>query len=61
LLIFDNVVREGKVLNPSSDDPAVREVRRLDQALAAEPWVSATILAIIGIKKYDGMAIAVVH
>jgi caffeoyl-CoA O-methyltransferase len=60
LLIFDNVVREGKVLNPSSDDPAVRGVRRLNEALAAEPRVSATILANIGIKKYDGMAIALV-
>jgi caffeoyl-CoA O-methyltransferase len=60
LLIFDNVVREGKVLDPSSDDPAVQGVRRLNQALAAEPRVSATILANIGIKKYDGMAIALV-
>ena len=60
LLIFDNVIREGKVLNPSSDDPAVRGVRRLNQALAVEPRVRATILANIGIKKYDGMALAVV-
>ena len=60
LLIFDNVIREGKVLNPSSDDPAVRGVRRLNQALAVEPRVRATILANIGIKKYDGMAPAVV-
>ena len=60
LLIFDNVVREGKVLDPSSDDPAVQGVRRLNQALATEPRVSATILANVGIKKYDGMAIALV-
>jgi caffeoyl-CoA O-methyltransferase len=60
LLIFDNVVREGKVLDPSSDDPAVRGVRRLNDALAAEPRVSATILANVGTKSYDGMAIAVV-
>ncbi|HUB60117.1 MAG TPA: O-methyltransferase [Puia sp.] len=60
LLIFDNVVREGKVLDPSSDDPAVQGVRRLNQALATEPRVCATILANVGIKKYDGMAIALV-
>jgi len=58
LLIFDNVIREGKILDSSSDDPAVQGVHRLNQALAAEPRVSATILANIGIKKYDGMAIA---
>jgi caffeoyl-CoA O-methyltransferase len=61
LLIFDNVVREGKVLDPLSDDPAVQGVRRLNQALAAEPRVSATILANVGLKKYDGMAIALVR
>jgi predicted O-methyltransferase YrrM len=61
LLIFDNVVREGKVLDPTSDDPAVQGVRRLNQALAAEPRVSATILAGVGLKKYDGMAIALVR
>jgi caffeoyl-CoA O-methyltransferase len=60
LLIFDNVIREGKVLDPLSDDPAVQGVQRFNQALAAEPRVSATILANVGIKKYDGMAIALV-
>ncbi|HLX67338.1 MAG TPA: hypothetical protein VKR41_10095 [Puia sp.] len=54
------VIRDGKVLDLSSDDPAVQGVRRLNQALAAEPRVSATIHANIGIKKYDGIAIALV-
>ncbi|HTR28706.1 MAG TPA: O-methyltransferase [Puia sp.] len=60
LLIFDNVIREGKVLDPASDDPAVIGVQRLNRALAIEPRVSATILANVGLKKYDGMAIALV-
>jgi caffeoyl-CoA O-methyltransferase len=60
LLIFDNVIREGKVLDPASDDPAVLGVQRLNRALAAESRVCATILANVGIKKYDGMAIALV-
>lgn len=60
LLIFDNVIREGKVLNPSSDDPAVQGVRRLNQALATDPRVKATILANVGTKSYDGMAFALV-
>jgi caffeoyl-CoA O-methyltransferase len=58
LLIFDNVIREGKVLDPSSDDPAVQGVQRLNRALAAEQRVSATILANVGTKSYDGMALA---
>jgi caffeoyl-CoA O-methyltransferase len=60
LLIFDNVIREGKVLDPAADDPAVIGVQRLNHALATEPRVSATILANVGLKKYDGMAIALV-
>jgi caffeoyl-CoA O-methyltransferase len=60
LLIFDNVIREGKVLDPSSDDPAVQGVQRLNRALAAEQRVSATILANVGTKSYDGMALALV-
>lgn len=44
LLIFDNVIRGGKILDPSSDDPAVQGVRRLNQALAEERRVCSTIL-----------------
>jgi caffeoyl-CoA O-methyltransferase len=60
LLIFDNVIREGKVLDTTSDDESVQGVQRLNQLLAEEPTVNATILTNMGVKRFDGIALAVV-
>lgn len=61
LIIADNVVRSGKVINPESDDMNVQGVRRFNELLAADPRASATILQTVGGKGYDGLAIAVVN
>lgn len=60
LIIADNVIRDGKVLDPNHDDPMVKGAQRFNKALAANQHVSATILQTIGVKEYDGMAIAIV-
>jgi len=60
MMLFDNVVREGAVLDASSSDPSVQGVRRLLARLGAEPRVSATALQTVGVKKWDGFALAVV-
>lgn len=60
LIIADNVIRDGKVLDPNHDDPMVKGAQRFNKALAANPHVTATILQTIGVKEYDGMAIAIV-
>jgi predicted O-methyltransferase YrrM len=60
VIVADNVVREGAVADPASDDPNVRGVRRFLELLAAEPRVSATAVQTVGSKGYDGFAIAVV-
>ena len=61
LIIFDNVVRDGKVLDPESTDPAVIGVQRLNKVLAADRRVTATIMTTVGVKDYDGMAIVLVN
>ena len=61
LIICDNVVREGKVLDANTDDERVQGVQRFNQLLADTPQVTATILQTVGAKDYDGMAIAVVN
>jgi len=61
VIICDNVVREGKVLEENSDDDRVKGVRRLNQMLSENKQVTATILQTVGSKEYDGMAIAVVN
>jgi len=60
LIIADNVIRDGKVLDPNQEDPMVKGAQRFTKALAAHKGVDATILQTIGVKEYDGMAIAVV-
>ncbi|MBS1771576.1 MAG: O-methyltransferase [Bacteroidetes bacterium] len=60
IIIADNVVRGGKVLNPAIDDAAALGVQRFNKMLSENKQVSATILQNVGIKDWDGMAIAVV-
>ncbi len=61
VIIVDNVVREGGVLDGENDDPAIRGTRALFDMLAAEPRVSATALQTVGAKKWDGFVMAVVR
>lgn len=56
LIIADNVIREGKVLDTNSEDEKVLGVQRFNEMLATNPDVTSTILQTIGIKGYDGMA-----
>ncbi|HUA67082.1 MAG TPA: O-methyltransferase [Candidatus Saccharimonadales bacterium] len=60
LIIVDNVVRKGAVIDAMSDDQNVQGMRRFFDALAAEKRVSATVLQTVGSKGYDGFAIALV-
>jgi predicted O-methyltransferase YrrM len=60
LIIGDNVVRDGAVIDAASPDASVQGVRRLNEAMAAEARVSATVIQTVGSKGYDGLAIALV-
>jgi len=60
VIVADNVVRDGKVVDPECDDPRVHGIRRFIARLAAEPRLSATALQTVGIKGYDGFSLAVV-
>jgi predicted O-methyltransferase YrrM len=60
VMVADNVVRDGKVVDADSDDEAVQGVRRFTEMLAAEPRLSATVLQMVSPKGYDGFALAVV-
>ncbi|MHB1511379.1 MAG: O-methyltransferase [Acidimicrobiales bacterium] len=60
VIIVDNVVRAGAVIDATSDDPAVQGTRRLNDVMAAERRVSVTEVQTVGIKGYDGFALALV-
>jgi predicted O-methyltransferase YrrM len=61
IIVVDNVVREGKVTDASSTDPSVQGVRRFMEMLSNEPRVTATAMQTVGVKGYDGFAIARVN
>lgn len=60
IIIVDNVVRDGAVIDGASSDPGVKGMRRFFEMLAAEPRVIATAIQTVGSKGYDGFAIALV-
>src|SRR5262245_45963883 len=60
LILVDNVVRNGAVIDAANTDPNVQGVRRLHELLAAEPRVSATAIQTVGSKGYDGIVVALV-
>jgi len=61
LIIVDNVVRDGAVIDATSEDPSIRGVRRFNEVLAADKRVSATTIQTVGSKGYDGFTIALVE
>lgn len=60
LIIVDNVVRKGEILNAESDDPDIQGIRQMFEMLAAESRVIVTAVQTVGSKGYDGFAIALV-
>jgi len=60
LIIVDNVVRDGAVVDPTSRDASVQGMRRFLAMLASEPRVNATAIQTVGAKGYDGFVLAIV-
>ena len=60
IIVADNVVRDGRVVDAECADANVQGVRRFTEMLAAEKRVSTTVLQTVGTKGYDGFALALV-
>jgi predicted O-methyltransferase YrrM len=61
LIIVDNVIRDGAVIDETSTDPSVLGVRRLNEMLRDTTRVSATTIQTVGLKGYDGLTIALLE
>jgi predicted O-methyltransferase YrrM len=61
VIIVDNVVRDGRVIDAASQDATVQGTRRLFDMLAAEPRLDATALQTVGVKGWDGLVMAMVR
>jgi predicted O-methyltransferase YrrM len=60
VIIADNVVREGAVLDAKSKDADIQGVRRFLEMVGKEKRVSGTALQTVGTKNYDGFALVLV-
>jgi predicted O-methyltransferase YrrM len=60
VILVDNVIRDGAVIDASSADPDIQGIRRLNELLAAEPRVTATAIQTVGSKGYDGFTLILV-
>ena len=60
LIVADNVVREGAVADPETADPSAQGVRRFFDLVAAEPRLEAVAVQTVGVKGWDGFALALV-
>jgi predicted O-methyltransferase YrrM len=60
VIVVDNVIRDGEIVDASSDDPSVRGVRKLNEMLRTDSRVTATTIQTVGGKGWDGFTIAIV-
>jgi predicted O-methyltransferase YrrM len=60
LIVADNVVRNGGVIDEASSDPSIQGVRRMNELVARESRVSATAIQTVGSKGYDGFMLMLV-
>jgi predicted O-methyltransferase YrrM len=60
VIITDNVIREGAIIEADSTDPAVQGTRHLFEKLANDPRLDATALQTVGCKTHDGFILALV-
>jgi predicted O-methyltransferase YrrM len=61
VIVADNVVRDGMLIDARSHDPGAQGMRRFHDLLAAESRVSATTIQTVGSKGYDGFTLALVE
>ena len=60
LILADNVVREGAVIDPADQQPSLVGIRRFNEQLAHDSRLTATAIQVVGSKGYDGLAMALV-
>jgi predicted O-methyltransferase YrrM len=58
LIVADNVIRNGAIVEARHPDPRVQGIRRFFDALAADPRLEVAAVPMVGLKGYDGWAIA---
>ena len=60
LIVVDNAVWKGTIVDESSTDPDVRGIRRAYGLVGADPRLTATAIQTVGTKGHDGFMLALV-
>jgi len=60
LIIADNVVRNGKIIEKESQNSSVLGIQRFNQELVNNPRLTATTLQTVGARAYDGFTFIIV-
>jgi predicted O-methyltransferase YrrM len=60
LIVVDNVVRQGKLIDTGSDDPDAEGMRRLIEQMGADRRIAPAVIQTVGVKGWDGFAFALV-
>jgi predicted O-methyltransferase YrrM len=60
VIVVDNVVRQGRVVDAENRDPNITGTRRMFENIAREPRLEATAVQTVGLKGYDGFAVLLV-
>mgnify|MGYP003635032820 FL=1 len=59
VVVLDNIGREGEIVDPHTTDPRVAGTRAALEMLGADARFEATALQTVGLKGWDGFALAV--
>jgi predicted O-methyltransferase YrrM len=60
VIVCDNVIRRGTIADAARSDPDIVGTRRFFDMLAAEPRLTATAVQTVGVRGWDGFAVAIV-
>lgn len=60
VIVVDNVVRHGRILEPAADDGQGRGVRDMLEMMSAHPRLDSAAIQTVGLKGWDGFAVALV-
>ena len=61
VIVVDNVIRDGEILDPEPDDPRVRATRQTLQLMGEHPALDTAVIQTVGAKHWDGFALALVR
>ena len=60
IILVDNVVRDGSVVDPDTEDEHSLGMRRFHELAGRQPGIEATTIQTVGVKGYDGFTLVLV-